>query len=143
MKLRNKKTGEIIEGEFWLAEIKDGMRNLRKKLKTDDDIDEWEEYEKPEVRWCIGNSGLVHKEKTNLHSEAREVIGNSFGTEKEARQAVEKLKAWKRLKDKGLKANRTEISGDSFICEFILPDHSDYSRSIDDFELALGLEYEK
>lgn len=30
-----------------------------------------------------------------------EELGNHFETKKEARQAVERLKAWKRLKDKG------------------------------------------
>jgi hypothetical protein len=34
---------------------------------------------------------------------ARKAIGNYFETKEEAELAVEKLKAWKRLKDKGVK----------------------------------------
>lgn len=66
-------------------------------------IEEWEDAPKSRLKWHIGNSGIVHKEKTNLHSDAREAIGNSFDTESEARQAVKRLEALKRLRDKGFK----------------------------------------
>ena len=112
--------------------------------------EEWEDYEEPKDYWFISDGaghevGIFASEKGLLPEieEYRKEIGNYFETKEEAEKAVEKLKAWKRLKDKGLKANRTEISGDNFICEFTLPDHSDYSQSVDDFELAVGLEYEE
>lgn len=154
MKLRNKKTREICDFKIiadyddctsgWRLEKHDGTVLFYDHI--DEIHDEWEDVlGEPEEYWCIDwtESGVFKTTFRNKLDEFNAAIGNMFKSEKEAEEAIEKLKAWKRLKDKGLKANRTEISGDSFICEFILPDHSDYSRSIDDFELALGLEYEK
>lgn len=114
MKLRNKKTGEI--GWLYCDHISAPKkmtvfsedRNLSAShwdytslAKLNED---WEDApEEPKEYWYIGSSGLVHKEQTNLHSEAREAIGNRFGSPEEAEKAVEKLKAWKRLKDKGFR----------------------------------------
>lgn len=116
MKMRNKRTGEIgrLCSTNWKERslivmdengVQLGKYNSLAELNV-----EWEDVtEEPKLRWYIGSSGVVHKEKTTLYSEPREVIGNSFETEKEAEKAVEKLKAWKRLKDGGF-----EFSGIGF-----------------------------
>lgn len=107
MKLRNKKTGEV-------GELLVGTEGMTVKTKDDFDIgynlktlaEEWEDYEEPTGYWYIDFDGEVlgcaegFDEETE---ERRNEIGNYFETREEAEKAVEKLKAWKRLKDKGLK----------------------------------------
>ena len=114
MRLRNKKTGEIgklhcdmnvspakygvfedtdIRGHYWeynsLAELNE----------------EWEDYEEPkEYYWIDSITSTIQCAKIGSggkYEEFRKSIGNYFETEEEAEKAVEKLKAWKRLKDKG------------------------------------------
>lgn len=74
---------------------------------------EWEyeeDYEEPKEYWFIDEFGMVQQEtdyyygenKSAVHDKRLEV-GNYFETKEEAEQAVEKLKAWKRLKDKGFR----------------------------------------
>lgn len=102
MKLRNKKTGEIIEvNNIWsFAEGKQENYNSLKEFN-----DEWEDYEEPKEYWYLENNGEVIKTtyEGNLYEEKMQEIGNYFETKEEAEKAVEKLKAWKRLKDDGLK----------------------------------------
>ena len=108
MKLRNKKTGEIKEcvvipkdingypNEYEVFEKADSLAEL---------IDEWEDYEESKEYWFIKWCGEVDKETDDgveVDKECKE-IGNYFETKEEAEKAVEKLKAWKRLKDKGFK----------------------------------------
>ena len=68
--------------------------------------EEWEDYE--EKGWYITENGEVRENRSagivEDESEYRE-IGNYFGTKEDAEKAVEKLKAWKRLKDAGFKFN--------------------------------------
>ena len=94
MKLRNKKTGEI-------REIPDGFfcgDNLKKVCEK------WEDYEESKEYWYVSAYGNLAKTDvmTSLHRGAEE-IGNLFDTREEAEEAIEKLKAWKRLKDKGFR----------------------------------------
>ena len=97
MKLRNKKTGEI-------RELPDGFfcgDNLKKICK------EWEDVEEPKEYYYIYADGNIYK---NIEDDAREdngckSIGNYFKTKEEAEKAVEKLKAWKRLKDHYIRFN--------------------------------------
>ena len=106
MKLRNKKTGEIRDGEDVIIE------NLRKNGSTLEAInleeirEDWEDYEESTGYWYIDFDGDIlscvedFDEETD---EERKSIGNYFETKEEAERAVEKLKAWKRLKDKGFR----------------------------------------
>lgn len=59
--------------------------------------------------WYIDCDGSIHKcyngNISNFHLLNHESISNKFETKEEAEKAVEKLKAWKRLKDKGIKFN--------------------------------------
>ena len=88
MKLRNKKTGEIVEYD-----------------------EKWERLDgyKPSEYWCINWTGginhiiVLDETDENEYKKLKREIGNVFDSEKEAEKVVEKLKAWKRLRDKGFK----------------------------------------
>lgn len=99
MKLRNKKTGEI-------RELPDGFfcgDNLKKICE------EWEDYEEPKDNeyWYIDDIGRIQfssevLDKIEEHPNnwiKRKLYGNYFNSREEAEKAVEKLKAWKRLKE--------------------------------------------
>lgn len=101
MKLRNKKTGEIAifgDGIVDLNQI--GCKNVAEMMEQG-----WEDYEEPKDVWWLDNEGNVnHTSRIEAYCfEKNKEIGNYFGTEEEAEKAVEKLKAWERLKDKGFK----------------------------------------
>jgi hypothetical protein len=94
MKLRNKKTGKIgnfcygYTNELWVSWQKDDGFWGKKEYKSLDELNgEWEDYEEPK--------GIqdVYNVKNSVYIE--------MGSKEEAEEAVEKLKAWKRLKDKG------------------------------------------
>ena len=109
MKLRNKKTGEIgkilkqLSEDNQLDVITDNKLYVVKSLAELNA--EWEDYEEEENIWWLDNEGRVNHvthEVGNNFENNRE-IGNYFETKEEAEKAVEKLKAWKRLKDKGFR----------------------------------------
>jgi len=123
MKLRNKKTGEIKDVESlghekslrekygpqitlsWDTEYKN-LGECRTYKSLAELNEEWEDYEEPTGYWYIDFDGDIlgcvepFDEETD---EKRKSIGNYFETEEEAEKAVEKLKAWKRLKDEGFR----------------------------------------
>lgn len=111
MKLRNKKTGEIGnlqpyggDGMIWVwignRSIPEYRYNSLAELN-----EEWEDYEGPKYFWFIDDEGYTETESEEYEDnlEAMESIGNYFETEEEAKKAVEKLKVFKRLKDKGFR----------------------------------------
>ena len=97
MKLKNKKTGEITCGTK--LEIV-GKETIYLYNSLDDLNEEWEDYKEPKEFYFITESGEICStmefDDISLYKE----IGNYFETREEAEKAVEKLKAWKRLKDK-------------------------------------------
>ena len=98
MKLRNKNTGEIREIKNILV---DGMFSVNSLAELNE---EWEDYDDTKESWCISYIGKPQQYKQYVTGEDVELckaIGNYFETKEEAEKAVEKLKAWKRLKDKG------------------------------------------
>ena len=99
MKLRNKKTKEIAETFHDDIVINSNKVNVFQSLAELNS--EWEDYEEPKEYWYIDDAGVIQIDKV-LSSEInmRKSIGNYFETKEEAEKAVEKLKAWKRLKDK-------------------------------------------
>ena len=113
MKLRNKQTGEIAtltmsnNGESLLLMVDGEMLAYNIRLS---DLGEWEDYEKPKEYWYIdADGGLLCEpsdDRCEFDNKCRE-IGNYFETKEEAERAVEKLKAWKRLKDKGFRFTST------------------------------------
>lgn len=97
MKLRNK-----ISGEVKTFELFDG-KELQGGVTLERLVEEWEGYEEPKEYWYIDEWGNIQDTdyKNDQYDNAAEEIGNYFETKEEAEKAVEKLKAWKRLKDNG------------------------------------------
>lgn len=114
MKLRNKKTGEIPDKIETIAYIQwskkimmvyinnDGERIVKQYDSLESFTEEWEDYEEPKGYFYIRDGGNIdYYRKEGTITERHKSIGNYFETKEEAEKAVEKLKAWKRLKDKG------------------------------------------
>ena len=100
MKLRNKKTGEIVEFKTPACMVDERYSYQYGSLSELNE--EWEDYEGPKGRWFISNNGQIHNDEDHERfREERKLIGNDFATKEEAEKVVEKLKVWKRLKDKG------------------------------------------
>lgn len=114
MKLRNKKTGEIVEyinfkagGKQILFYVFDTAKHYCYNSLAELN-EEWEDYEEPKEYWFIDirYPKVEPKKDINLSNSMRKrlkEIGNYFETKEEAEKAVAKLKAWKRLKDKGFR----------------------------------------
>ena len=98
MKIINKKTGEIeIVCPIYLQS--QGEYNSLAELN-----EEWEDYEEPEGYWYYDTTKNGIEKITHLEDKEKDQeIGNYFETKEEAEQTVGKLKAWKRLKDRGFK----------------------------------------
>jgi hypothetical protein len=137
MKLRNKKTGAIIQvsvkcengGELRTFDLN---TNIDKPITLAELNEEWEDYEEPKEYWYITEQAAVIKMVNNPEDIPNFVerclsIGNLFETKEEAEKAVEKLKAWKRLKDKG------------FINEQVLSMNLNWCNTDDDDWKALKL----
>ena len=107
MKLRNKKTREIIELLAKPSFVKRNDDYLQSEVNTFNSLaelnEEWEDYEEPKEYWFIRDHTLsVGYSPADNNATAKfrkEIVGNYFETKEEAEQALEKLKAWKRLKD--------------------------------------------
>jgi len=116
MKLVNKNTTNIKV----FGEIVPCNEYGRIAVKTDQGVtwyyrslaelnEEWEDYEEPKESkkyWFINSGGesvsYYEEDEEPEDTEACKEIGNYFESLEEAEKAVEKLKAWKRLKDKGV-----------------------------------------
>lgn len=117
MKLRNK----LNPNKFGEIGLYDNKGNVGIAVKTDEGIvwyyhslaelnEEWCDYEEPKDFWFIDPEILIACESTDpllcdkkVAIETMKQIGNYFDSREEAEKAVEKLKAWKRLTDKGFK----------------------------------------
>ena len=108
MKLRNKKTGEITN----LSKIYD------KYSKFEELLEEWEDYDEPKKFWYIYGNYVLDDDINSSIATRMIPIGNYFETKEEAERAVEKLKAWKRLKAKGFRFNSCKIE----MSEIIVPE---------------------
>lgn len=104
MKLRNKKTGVIAtltmsNNDESLLLMVDG-ETLAYNVKLSE-LKEWEDYEEPKTAWFIDPQGDIQEWRDAECDDwtLEKSIGNYFETKEEAERAVEKLKAWKRLKD--------------------------------------------
>ena len=112
MKLRNKKTGEIREARIMGGHLQLWVEALNDWIDYDD-LDYlahyWERYEGPKEYWaidCFNPDGELISQFGKCSeriTENRKQIGNYFETKEEAEKAAERLRAWKRLKDKGFK----------------------------------------
>lgn len=138
MKLRNKRTGEIKAFDEVIREAyKWNNYNSLAELN-----EEWEDYEEPKEYWYIDCDGEIEHDKdqgTGFDKDCK-AIGNCFETKEEAEKAVEKLKAWKRLKDIGCRF----ILDDNFTVKFVGPEvtkivSAEEGRMLcDDYRLLFG-----
>lgn len=116
MKLRNKKTGEIVEVLFG------NYKNPLKSVVVDNDNEpgepygiynslaelnkDWEDYREEPHIIDMGEEDCISSAKFGVELEEIErakECGLYFETREEAEKTIEKLKAWKRLKDKGFR----------------------------------------
>lgn len=101
MKLRNKQTGEIIslEGELLFD---DKVVLLKRYNSLAEFNEDWEDYKSSEV-WYITSNGEIERGNADMSWVMEKAIGNYFESKEDAEEALEKLWAWKRLKDKGFR----------------------------------------
>lgn len=109
--------------------------------------EKWEDYEEPKVYYYISDFGAIREceiGKFPEDEENRKQIGNYFETREEAEKAVERLRAWKRLKDKGFRFVGFEEKdrgyiGDLAIYAHIEPNYTiEYPELDDDLDLLFG-----
>ena len=102
MKLKNRKTGEIVIKHL---AIKDNNEVAKTYSSLAELNEEWEDYEEPKEYWFIENDGHISSIRVDEDFaeslRASKDLGNYFETKEEAEKAVERLRAWKRLKDIG------------------------------------------
>jgi hypothetical protein len=109
MKLKNKKTGEIVRAEFlnnWQTDdgteigIRDCNTNIVFSYNSLAELnEEWEDYEEPK------GSALDLMILTLINFIENEPDEDKVDLE-DCKQMLEKLKAWKRLKDKGFRFSK-------------------------------------
>ena len=149
MKLKNKKTGEIGYPYFqnWkeitCVIVDENAIQLGSYTSLAELNAEWEDApEEPKERWYINENGGVMKyvpfdpDGEDLsYMKYQNEIGNYFKTKEEAEKAVEKLKAWKRLKDKGFEITYWAVANGNELRFF-----GHYSRAgiKDDLDLLFG-----
>ena len=152
MKLRNKRTGEIGEllgtsGEMVLVRVYachfgenpfvDNFYKTLSELK-----EEWEDVsEEPKEYWAIDwtrTDGVsTFKDSNDDIDDFNKSIGNYFETKEEAEKAVEKLEAFKRLKDKGFEFRWIDMQTGQIKYSFFLKEGQKVTREDEDDLLAL------
>lgn len=94
MKLRNKRTGEIVIAN--VTRVVSGV-DFDCGQTLAELNEEWQDYEEPKEHWTIGHDGAIFKLSEWENQKDHEEIGNYFETEEEAEKARDKLKAWHKL----------------------------------------------
>ena len=133
MELRNKRTGEIIDDGYVrethdfqfdgqkhvLAVFKGNGHSVPERISGPYNSlaelnEEWEDYEEPKTFFTIYYDGTISEFRDGDDEQIRDMkaIGNYFETKEEAEKAVEKLKAYKRLKDKGFELTGWKFTTD-------------------------------
>lgn len=138
MKLKNKKTGEVVERIDLVIREEGVVFNTDEQYNSLAELnDEWEDYEEKDGFWFIAVDGTVlHHNIINdgvigeTEKDSKE-IGNYFETKEEAEQTVEKLKAWKRLKDLGFRFKGNDVIDDNLVIKY------DFSNKDADLEICL------
>lgn len=165
MKLRNKKTGEIgnlalninpNRESYSVLSTENGNTICGNLVIADYNSlaelnEEWEDCDEAEYYYAITSiklDGGITKMK-NIHNDMTafdKSIGNYFETREEAEQALEKLKAWKRLKDAGVSFKPTTIGHKWYLEPHASPENRTFKESQDlykDVMLLFGVEYDK
>ena len=146
MKLRNKKTGAIYRiGDIDLSNTRDGIwLGLTKYTSLAELNENWEDVEEPKEYYFIRSESLTvgYSPISNTRScRNRKEIGNYFETKEEAENALEKLKAWKRLKDKGFEFCGYEALGCGeihFTSDWDIEDEYEKGQRKKDLDLLFG-----
>ena len=139
MKIKNKKTGEIkaVQHNNLLLHFSDGTTKCYHSIKELNE--DFEDYEEPKDFWYIDSGGEVEEATylTDIDKYCLRSFGNYFETKEEAEKAVEKLRAWKRLKDKGFNFKDFARVND---CAAIIRATFDesWSEIYDDLDLIFG-----
>lgn len=99
-------------------------------------------FEEIDIGFYLADSGEIIKydsEEDPYCLNYRKSIGNDFKTEEETEKALEKLKAWKRLKDKGFRFDGYDVAHNSNgdLCGQLFYNAGDYC--IEDVEKDLDL----
>lgn len=144
MRLRNKKTGEI--GELQITEkhcavvVGNGTANCNVKLycTLDKLNEEWEDAPEEAIQVHIEGIQNVYMGGGRVYID--------YASAQEAEKAVRKLKAWKRLEDKGFRPKMWEweyIYDDNISGELIIKAHIDDATDSDgkytkDLDLLFG-----
>lgn len=156
MRLKNKKTGEIheitqavslsddMDKKFAIYSKSEGHNYAYRTLAELND--EWEDYEEPKPWWYIDITLDVKQGELFLsnHVEQFKIVGNYFETKEQAEKAVEKLKAWKRLKDKGFRFGHFVTYGEDgygkvvFKCDEIKLGYENAKEFYEDIVLLFG-----
>lgn len=153
MKLRIKETGEVLEDvkfidttlhKITIQYLDDGV--LREcSIKNLSDIEEVKDYEEPKAfGWRIDEYNEPEEIGFGFSLEELEYlkeIGLLFKTKEETEKAVERLKAWKRLEDKGFRFKDFEETDRGKLGDFTIYAHiePDYSQKYDEFDDDLYL----
>lgn len=125
MKLRNKKTGEIVDtlceydctkGLCFGVDHHDGNPTMTCYNSLAELNEEWEDYEDDDL------SKIIRWIDKGLEDEVLPVLVNDF---------VEKLKAWKRLKDAGVSFKPTTIGHKWYLEPHASPENRTFKESQD------------
>lgn len=128
MLLKNRKTGAIgvlhyePDKEYHFTVVPEDPAEIQIHKDLSSLYGDWEDYKEPEKEYySIYYDGSISKFSGGAGEDIEDMksIGNFFKTEEEAEEAVEKLKAYKRLKDKGF---RWRLSGGCRAIDFSCPD---------------------
>lgn len=119
MKLRNKRTGEIgytaVLQSKAIVVMDENAIQLGSYTSLAELNEEWTDYEEQKGNWTIDpmNENYIDDGRYTAPDELEryEELGLKFNTKEEAEKAVEKLKAWKRLKDKGFRFDLSPALG--------------------------------
>lgn len=117
IQLRNKKSGKIatlaVDGALKYVQafaVEDDSMERLGEYKTLAELNaEWEDVPEPKEYWaidCFSPDGELVSQFGRCSEriiENRKQIGNYFETKEEAEKAVQKFKAWKRLKNNGFR----------------------------------------
>lgn len=118
MRLRNRKTGEIIELLAKPSFVKRNNDYFQGEINTFNSLaelnEEWEDVpEEMKVHWCVTMYGGITRIKDDEEPIDDLIeIGNYFNSKEDAYDALYKLKAVKRLKDKGFRFRDWNIAED-------------------------------
>lgn len=141
-KLINRNTGQIFVYGEGIIDLKSlGCKNVAEMLEAG-----WEDYKEPKEHWCINEFGTPEMaggfNRESIYDKSRKLVGNDFESKEEAEKAVEKLKAWKRLKDTITCIDRASFDDVGTATLFIRYKGKDHKKIQKDLDLLFGGEDE-